>query len=69
MNLSIKQFAVKMELLPPGVELEVRDRDDNHLGNLVITNSRIIWCRPRVQRANGTSITWKKFIEFMDGQG
>ena len=65
MKVSVKQFDVQMELKNKGVELEVRDNNDNHLGDLVVTKSKLIWCKGKTRRKNGTPISWRKFIDLM----
>ena len=67
MDISIKKFDVKMEIKNKGIELDVYDTDGNHLGDLVITKSKLIWCQGRTGRKNGESISWSKFIKYMNG--
>jgi hypothetical protein len=64
---SIKEFDVAMDVKTKGIELEVYDTDDKHLGDLVGTKTKLIWCRGRTTRENGEEITWEKFIEYMEG--
>ncbi len=66
MQVGIKNFNVGMELKNKGIELEVYDNDDNHLGDLVITKARLIWCKGRTRVANGSRISWADFIELME---
>ncbi len=66
MNVSIKDFNVQMELKNKGVELEVRDPQDNHLGDLVITKSKLIWCKGKTHRKNGVKVSWTEFIRWMN---
>jgi len=65
MKVSIKRFNVKMEIKNAGIELEVRDTDDQHLGDLVITKAKVIWCPGRTPPANGCALTWDRFVEVM----
>ena len=68
MNVSIKDFQVAMEIKNRGIELAVRDTDGTHRGDLVVTKTRVIWCRGRTTRANGHSLTWSQFIALMQQQ-
>lgn len=68
MKVSIKSFEVAMEVKTNGVEFEVYDNDDQHLGDLVLTKTKLIWCRGRTTRPHGKPITWSEFIAFMDGR-
>ena len=66
MQVKVKDFAVSMEIKNTGIELEVKDTSGNHLGDLVITKTKLIWCQGRTARENGKTITWTKFIEHMN---
>ena len=66
MKVSIKDLSVNMDVKNRGVELDVYDGEDTHLGDLVITRSKLIWCKGKTGRTNGRPISWKKFIAFME---
>ena len=69
MQVAIKKLNVPMQVKSKGVEFEVRDTKMNghkHLGDLVLSNSKLIWCPGKTLPANGKAITWKDFIEFMN---
>ena len=66
MNVTIKDFNVDMAILNKGIELQVKDNDDKHLGDLVITRSKVIWCKGRTTRRKGKSLTWSKFTTMME---
>lgn len=68
MKVSIKDLAVSMEIKNKGIELDVYDNDNKHLGDLVITKTKLIWCHGRTKPANGKQIKWTKFIEMMESQ-
>lgn len=68
MNVSIKNFNVAMEIKNKGVELEVRDTDNAHRGDLVVTRTKVIWCPGRTTPANGHSMSWNRFITLMEQQ-
>ena len=48
MKVNIKRFNVDMEIKTSGIEFEVRTPSGkDHLGDLVLTKSNLIWCRGR----------------------
>lgn len=69
MKVTVKDLAAEIELKNNGMELEIRSPDGNeHLGDLVITKTNIIWCEGRQRRENGKKVPWQKFIELMNKQ-
>ena len=68
MKVYIKEFDVEMELKNNGIELDVADPQGNHIGDLVVTKTRLIWCTGRTSRANGKEIDWAEFIAFMNSR-
>ena len=67
MRVSIKDLAVSMEVKNVGIELDVYDNEDNHLGDLVVTKTRLVWCKGKTSVQHGQEITWNDFIEYMEG--
>lgn len=67
MNVGIKQFNVDMEIRTRGVELEVRQPNNAHIGDLIVTKTQLIWCHGRTPRRNGRGKTWEQFIAWMEG--
>jgi hypothetical protein len=65
MKVSIKDFAVSMEVKNKGVEFEVYDNADDFLGDLVISKSKIVWCPGRTSVEHGHPINWNDFIKHM----
>jgi hypothetical protein len=55
-----------MEVKTKGIELEIRTPQGDHIGDLVVTNTRLVWCEGRTQRTNGKEITWQDFRRFMN---
>lgn len=68
MKVSIKDFAVSMEIKNKGIELDVYSTDGRHLGDLVITKTGLIWCKGRTSPANGAKVSWAEFIKDMEGR-
>ena len=68
MDVSIKNFDVGMQIKNKGIELEVRSTANKHIGDLVITKTKLVWCEGRTQRENGVEITWDEFREEMNSR-
>lgn len=66
MQVSIKSFDVDMDVKNKGIEFEVRDNDDKHLGDVILTKTKVIWCKGKTDRENGISFTWQEFIDRME---
>ena len=64
MKVSIKDLSVDMDIKNTGMELDVYDNDGNHLGDLIVTKTGLIWCNGRTKRPNGNKISWADFIKF-----
>jgi hypothetical protein len=65
MPVTIKDLAVNMEVKNKGVEFEIRDNNNKHLGDLVVAKAGLTWCKGRTLPANGVKINWKKFIDLV----
>lgn len=67
MNVWIKQFDVEMEVKNSGIELAVDDpATKDHLGDLYVTKTKLIWCKGKTARKNGKEISWKDFTAYME---
>ena len=62
MNVSIKSFEVQMDVKNKGVEFEVRNLDNKHLGDLVLTKTQLIGCAGKTSSSNGKKVSWDTFI-------
>lgn len=62
MKVGIKKLAVEMDVKNRGVEFEVRNSKGEHLGDLIVKKSGLVWCRGRTTPANGIKIKWEDFI-------
>jgi hypothetical protein len=67
MKVSVKDLAVTMELGNNGIELDVFDGQDNHLGDLRLGRGTIEWCHGRTRKGNGVQKTWEQLIAFFEG--
>ena len=68
MNVSIKDLAVSMAIKNKGIELDVYSTDDTHLGDLVITKTKLIWCNGKTKPEKGKAIPWTEFIDLMNAR-
>jgi hypothetical protein len=66
MIVTIKDFAVTMELGSKGVEFEIKNTQRKHLGDLRITMTHLEWCKGRTRRPQAKRITLERLIELMD---
>jgi hypothetical protein len=68
MKVSIKELSVSMEVKNKGIELDVYDNQDSHLGDLIVTKSGLVWCKARTRKENGAQVSWKDFIAWMESR-
>jgi hypothetical protein len=68
LKVSIKDLNVSMEIKNKGIELDVYGNDDKHLGDLVVTKTKLVWCSGKTSVENGKAINWSDFIEFMSSR-
>ena len=67
MKVSVKRFNVDMDVKNTGIEFEVRSPNGkNHLGDLVLTKTKLIWCPGQTRPRNGHKITWEDFIKLAE---
>lgn len=64
MKVKVKDLSAEIELKNNGMELQVHDNDDNHLGDLIVNKTRLEWCDGRTRAGNGVQISWKDFIKY-----
>lgn len=66
MKVFVKRFDVKMELKTKGIEIDVLDTAEKHIGDLVVTKTGVIWCPGRTTPKHGKSFSWREFIAKME---
>jgi hypothetical protein len=66
MKVSIKDLSVSMDIKNNGIELDVYDGDDRHLGDLIVSKAGITWCQGKTRRQNGKRLSWNQFIQMMN---
>ena len=64
MNVSVKDFAVTMALGNKGIELDVYDTNDVHLGDLRVGKAKIEWCPGKTPTGNGIEVKWEELIDW-----
>jgi len=68
MKVTFKKFDVTIELKNKGIELDLSDTSGKHIGDLVITKTKLVWCPGKTRRANGKPIEWHEFAKIMDAR-
>ena len=66
MKVRVKDLSVDMEVKSKGIEFGVRSTDDQHLGDVVLTNTGLVWCKGKTARKNGVKVSWNEFITWME---
>jgi len=66
MKVSVKDFTVSMDIKNKGMELDICDNNNRHLGDLVVTKTGLTWCKGKTTTTNGKKIKWKNFIAQME---
>jgi hypothetical protein len=66
MKVSIKNFAISMELGSTGITLDVYDNAGNFLGDLRIGKAKIEWCKGKTRQGNGVTVTWPELIAWFE---
>lgn len=69
MKVTIKSFDVAMEGKNKGIEFEVRTPEGEHIGDVVLTKSGLVWCKGRTDVKNGVKVGWNEFVGWMEGEG
>ena len=65
MKIKIKDLnSASMELTGNGLELEFREADGKHTGDLIITPTKLIWNTGRISKS-GKSINWPELFKLM----
>jgi hypothetical protein len=62
MKVTIKDFDVEMSVKNNGVEFDVADNNGEHLGDVILTKTGVIWCKGKTSRAKGKKLSWEQFI-------
>ena len=64
MKISVKNFAVTMELGNKGITLDVYDTDGTFLGDIRFGRATIEWCKGK--KHHGVRKSWKQLIEWFE---
>ena len=66
MQLKIKDLAIDMAVKRRGLEVEVRySSNGEHLGDVYVQPTGLIWCHGKTPRNSGTFVTWEEFAKMM----
>lgn len=57
---------VEMKVKKKGVAMKVYDNNQDFVGSIYITQSKIIWCEGKIRRENGREVSWDQFREYMN---
>jgi hypothetical protein len=69
MDVTVKEFNVKMEVKNSGIEFEVREPNGGrHKGDLVLSKAGLTWCEGKKHKQNGKIIKWNDFIQWVESQ-
>jgi hypothetical protein len=68
MKVSIKNFAITMEIKNKGIEIDVYSNSGDHLGDLIVTKTGLTWCKGRTRPDKGVKVSWDTFIKWMESQ-
>jgi hypothetical protein len=69
MKIKIKDLNIaSMRIESKGVELDISNDKGGRLGDLVITDTEIIWCEGKTTPEHGGSINWGEFLKYMGKQ-
>ena len=49
-----------------GIEFEIRDTQNNFLGDCYLTKTGLIWCKGKTTKQKGVRVSWENFIERME---
>jgi len=67
MKVKIKEFAINMDVKSKGIEFEIRSADGaSQLGDVVLTNTGLVWCKGKTDVKNGVKVSWNEFIGWME---
>ena len=69
MKVLIKKFQIDMEVKSRGIEFEVRTPDNSQqIGDCYVTNTGLIWCKGKTDKANGIKISWTNLTEILESK-
>lgn len=61
MKVRVKELNADIRLKNSGMELEIRKTDDSaQIGDCVVNNRGLTWCKGRTRRENGLVLKWEE---------
>lgn len=68
MKVSIKELQVSMALGNNGIEFDVYNAQNIHLGDLRIGRGTVEWCKGRTRVGGGVKVSWEELIKWFEGR-
>ena len=69
MKVWIESLNVEHQLKTKGMQLDIYSPDgETRLGDLTVTKTKLIWCKGKKHKKNGSEATWEEFIAWMEGR-
>ncbi|SYZ74418.1 conserved hypothetical protein [Candidatus Zixiibacteriota bacterium] len=68
MRVKIKNLGVQPQIKKKGIEFGISDAVGRHLGDLVINQRHLIWCKGKTSSSRGKKVTWDSFIANMENR-
>ena len=67
MKVTIKSFDVGMDVKTKGIEFQIHSPDGTkHLGDIVLNNRGLTWCKGRTTPAKGIKVSFTEFTEWVE---
>jgi hypothetical protein len=68
MKVKVKDLQVSMQLGNNGVELDVSDAQNHHLGDLRLGRATVEWCKGKTQAGHGIKVSWEELINWFENK-
>ncbi len=62
----IDDFSQSLDIKTSGIEIQVDRNKGGQMGDLYVTKTGLTWCKGKQSKANGVSIRWDKFADYME---
>lgn len=59
-------MAIQMEVKNKGVEFEIRNNNNEHIGDIIINKTGLIWCEGRTSKKNGKRKTCEEVRQYFN---
>ena len=69
MKVNITRLDIVKEVKNKGIQLDVAEPNGcDRLGDLTVSKTNLTWCPGKTHKKNGKTVSWAKFIEWMESQ-